>query len=372
VVLSAYRLAWAPAERLVRGPSAELGHARTLRLLRRADASSAAVALAQRVGRAALPAERTRVGGVTLPHPLIVAAGLVKGDGFATQSEAMAAVHAGRDIVPGWRSLAALVGSVELGSFTPQPRVGNSGTVLWRDDARRSMQNRVGLRNPGAAAAAEHLGGVVALLPGVFGVNIAPTPEVDDDRAAAELCDGAAAFERAFEGRAHGPAWYTLNLSCPNTADDPRGRQTEALARRLVAAMRAVVSTPLWVKIGPDLSDGQLEGLVSAFGDLGVAAVVATNTVARPAPGDGSRTAGVSGAELRPLALDTVRRLSSIIGRHGAVLDIVGCGGILDGADWRAFRSAGARAGMLYSALVFRGPLAAALILHEADRRADA
>jgi hypothetical protein len=34
--------------------------------------------------------------------------------------------------------------------------------------------------------------------------------------------------------------------------------------------------------------------------------------------------------------------------------------------------AAGARAGMIYSALVFRGPLAGALILHEADRRTHA
>ena len=51
---------------------------------------------------------------------------------------------------------------------------------------------------------------------------------------------------------------------------------------------------------------------------------------------------------------------------------LFGCGGLLDGADWRAFQAAGARAGMIYSALVFRGPLAAALILHEAEGLADA
>jgi dihydroorotate dehydrogenase len=82
-------------------------------------------------------------------------------------------------------------------------------------------------------------------------------------------------------------------------------------------------------------------------------------------------TAGLSGAQLRPLALDTVGRLRAILAdRPGAAeaLDIVAGGGILDGADLRAFRSAGARAAMLYSALVFRGPLAAAHILQEAGR----
>jgi dihydroorotate dehydrogenase len=335
-------------------------------LLRRVDASPTLVVLARSLGRAAFPAEPTWVGGVRLPHPLIVAAGLVKGDGFATASEALAAVARQSDIVPGWHSLPALVGAVELGSFTPHPRLGNAGTVHWRDERRRSMQNRVGLRNPGAAAAAVFLGSMATELPPTWGLNLAPSPGVADPaQAADELAEAAETFRRAFEGRANRPAWTTLNLSCPNTGDDPRGRQTEALARRLATAMRSTDDVPLWVKIGPDLSDAQLEGLVAALSETGVAAIVAANTVARPVPGERNIVAGLSGAELRPLALQTVRRLAEVITRNGAELDLVGCGGILNGDDLRAFQAAGARAGMIYSALVFRGPLAGALILHE-------
>jgi dihydroorotate dehydrogenase len=235
------------------------------------------------------------------------------------------------------------------------------------------MQNRVGLRNPGSTAAAAYLGGAAPLLPPVWGLNLAPSPGVDDvGQAARELAAAAGAFWQAFEGRPNPPSWVTLNLSCPNTEDDPHGRQAEALARRLLLAMREVLAVPLWVKVGPDLSDEQLEGLVAAFADAGVAAVVATNTLARPVPGNATLSAGVSGAELRSRALDTVARLAGIIARRGAMIDIVGCGGILSGDDLRAFQAAGARAAMLYSALVFRGPLAAALILHEAETRADA
>jgi dihydroorotate dehydrogenase len=373
MVLSVYRVGWAPVAPIVRGPDATAGHARTIRLLRRADASPTLVGLARSIGRTAFPAQPTWVGGVRLAHPLIVAAGLVKGDGFTTTEEALAAVASGRDIVPGWRSLPALVGAVEMGSFTPQARLGHRGRVHWRHEQARSMQNRVGLRNPGAAAASVFLAGVAEELPKTWGLNLAPSPGVDDpSRAADELAEAAAAFRRAFQGRPNRPAWLTLNLSCPNTEDDPHGRQTEALARHLATALRSAVNVPLWVKVGPDLSDDQLEGLVSALAEAGVAAVVATNTVARPVPGDSAISAGLSGAELRPLALATVRRLADVISRRGASIDIVGCGGILDGADLRAFQAAGARAGMIYSALVLRGPLAGALILHEADRRTDA
>jgi dihydroorotate dehydrogenase len=343
-----------------------------MRLLRRADASPTLLELAGAVRRATFPTLPTSVGGVALPQPIIVAAGLVKGEGFATEDEALAAARRGRRIVPGWRSLLALVGAVEIGSITRWPRLGNPRPVLWRDEAARSMQNHVGLRNPGAAAAAAHLARGRPQR-GVFGVNLAPTPGVDDvERAASELAEAATILETAFRSRPDGPAWYTLNLSCPNTDDDPHGRQAEALARRLITALRGAVEVPVWVKVGPDLSQEQLEGLVKVFGDLGVAAVVATNTVARPAPGNNTISAGASGAQLRPLALDTVRRLAALIARRATRLDIVASGGILDGADLRAFLDAGARAAMIYSALVFRGPLAGALILQEAERAADA
>ena len=58
--------------------------------------------------------------------------------------------------------------------------------------------------------------------------------------------------------------------------------------------------------------------------------------------------------------LDTRRPAESSVSR-------IGGGGILDGTDLRAFRAAGARAAMLYTAMVLRGPLAAALILREAE-----
>lgn len=366
VVLSAYQLAWHPVAWLVRRTDPQVAHARTIRLLRGADRSRTLAGLAGLVNHLALPARPTWVGGVRLPHPVILAAGLVKGDGFASEAEALAAVAEGRNIIPGWRSLARLVGAVEIGSFTRQTRVGNGGRVLWRDMAARSMQNRVGLRNPGAVAAAEHLSAQGGRLPRTWGVSLAASPGLHDpELQAREVADAARVFELRFRGHPAGPSWYTLNLSCPNTEDDPRATQTREQAGLLASALTGAVSPPVWVKISPCLSDRQLEGIVEACLASGARAVVATNTQARPTP-DRAATAGLSGAPLRPLALDTVSRLRTIIGGPPGRLDIIGSGGILGGSDLLAFRAAGSRAVMIYSALVFRGPLAAALILREA------
>ena len=366
-MLELYELAWRPAAALIARTDAMTAHARTLSLMRALDGAGPLLDAVRAVSGSAFPQQPTRVGGVDLPYPLILAAGLVKGDGFAAEEEAMLAVRAGRDIVPGWRSAPALVGPVEFGSYTRHPRLGNRGRVLWRDSRAGWMQNRVGLRNPGARAAAAHLARHAADLPPLFGLNLAVSPGVSDiARSRDEMIAAAGFFREAFAGLEAGPSWYTLNLSCPNTEDDPRGVQSAELARELCAALVGAVDVPVWVKIGPDLSDEQLAAIVAVFGETGVRAVVATNTLARPLP-DGSGVAGVSGSRLRPSALATVARLDRTIGVSGPPLDIVGGGGIIVGTDLRAFRTAGARAGMLYTAMVLRGPLAAALILREAE-----
>ncbi len=128
------------------------------------------------VRRLSFAGEAVSVGGVVLPSPLILAAGFVKGQGFASEDEALRAVADGQNIIPGWRSIPRLVGPVEFGSFTRWPRRGNAGTVVWRDAPTRSTQNRVGLKNPGATAAAAFLARRRAHLPAYFGINVAVSP----------------------------------------------------------------------------------------------------------------------------------------------------------------------------------------------------
>lgn len=363
--LLAYRTAWTLARIPLRPASAQAVHDLTGRAMRRADGSPAALRLARGLGRAVMPERPTRVGGVTLPHPVILAAGLVKGDGFSSEADAMAAVDGGRDIIPGWRIMPALVGPVEFGSFTRHPRVGNPGTVIWRDEAARSTCNRVGLRNPGARAAAAFLGRRATHLPPTWGISLAVSPGLEDDvAAAAELAEAVASFEAALRGSGHGPAWYTLNLSCPNTEDDPRASQTGERSRTLAGALVASLggAAPLWVKVGPALSARQYEVLAEVLADAGVRAIVATNTLAQPWPPGSGATAGLAGSGLRPHALAAVRHLARAMERLGREVDIVAGGGIMTRAHVDMAREAGARAVMVYSALVFRGPLAAALV----------
>ena len=355
--------------------SAQRAHSALIDLMRRLDHLSFAVRLARRLHDASFESTPIDVGGTQLSHPLILAAGLVKGDGFPDESAALRAVNDTKgNIIPGWRIIPALVGPVEFGSFTRHPRLGNSGPVVWRHANSRSTQNRVGLKNPGARAAAQFLGQRKDQLPAQFGINIAVSPGVRDIETGAKEVVEALEF---FLDAGILPGWFTLNLSCPNTEDDPLNYQLEDETRQYCSIFMDCLATrsldlPLWVKISPGLVEAQYRSLIRIFHKVGVRAVVATNTLPQSSPADHTQIAGAGGGMLFEPALDAIRHLRSAALELHYDGDLIACGGILDGASWRDYRDLGVEAAQYWSALVYRGPLAAALIesevsLHEIE-----
>lgn len=259
-----------------------------------------------------------------------------------------------------------LVGQVEYGSFTRQPRIGNLGTVMWRDAKTQSTQNRIGLKNPGAEAAATFMLKNVIDLPHIFGINIAVSPSVDDEQA---VLDVAESFN-AFLNRGVVPNWFTLNVSCPNTEDDPTGNQTETLTKALCETAIQMISdagfnTPLWVKLGPDLAESQYRILMKLFSEIGVKAVIATNTIGQPTPDNPTVQAGIGGGKLHAHALKTAELLYNEARDCNYSVDVIGCGGVIDGDSYLAYKARGIAVVQYWSALVFRGPLAATIIERE-------
>lgn len=359
------------ASPLIFRSSPEQAHEHVLRLGAALDSSALAQTVLNTVRRLTTSEQPVTVGGVHLPSPFMLAAGFVKGAGFATEADALTAVQRGENIMPGWRAVPSLVGTVEFGSFTRFPRMGNAGRVVWRDASTRSLQNRVGLKNPGAAAAAEFLAAHRELLPSVFGINIAVSPGVTDSAQARDELQGAVA---AFLTRGVVPSWCTLNVSCPNTEDDPGSHQTAAntssLCEVLLDELRPA-AVPLWVKVSPALASQQYDTLMQVFHALGVQAVIATNTLPQPTPDDAAFTAGASGGKLHQAALSAVAHLSQAKARLNAQVDIIGCGGILDPASYDAFAAHGCRAMQYWSALIYLGPLAPALLSRAASTAPD-
>ncbi len=365
VFLRSYDLSYRLIRPFIFRQSPQEAHEQVMRWLSRGDSRSLISRLARFTHRRSFETKPVTVGGVTLPHPFILAAGFVKGHGFEDETRALQAVQNGENIIPGWKVMPQLVGLVEFGSFTRHPRLGNSGTVMWRDKATQSTQNRVGLKNAGVIASAEFLCQQWNELPPQFGINIALSPGVDDlDQNVRDVRESL----NAFLERGVIPTWFTLNISCPNTDDDPSGNQTATLTHRLCeVAIQQIGDIPLWVKISPDLAKEQVAILVRVFAETGVRAVVATNTLAQLTPDNPELQGGVGGGKLYAEALKTVQWIQEEKSEHRYTVDVIGCGGVLDKASYHAYRQLGVEVVQYWSAMVYRGPLAGALIESESS-----
>jgi dihydroorotate dehydrogenase len=276
------------------------------------------------------------------------------------------------------RGLAGLgAGFVELGTVLARPHGGNPVRPRMRRLVReRALWNRLGFPSEGAARVRQRVA-AQPLADVALAVNLAPHPLTVRS---AESEPGFAARARAelFEVARLLHPWATafvLNASSPNTPGLRRQLEGAGFAEEIVAKLRAELArldaaarrgapTLLLVKLPPEDADAKplgpdgLAKLVGPFLARGVCdGFVAVNTsvsLARatvPVP-EGEPPGGVSGAPLRPLALEATAALAALAPNHLRI----GVGGVMDPADACALVAAGAHLVELYSGLVYRGP----------------
>ncbi|HMZ13115.1 MAG TPA: quinone-dependent dihydroorotate dehydrogenase [Mycobacterium sp.] len=277
------------------------------------------------------PILASTVFGVSFPGPLGLAAGFDK-DGLGLHT---------------WGPLG--FGYAEVGTVTAQAQPGNPQPRLFRLPADRGLLNRMGFNNHGAGQLALRLARHHPDVP--IGVNIgkskATPPEraVDDYRSSARLLGPLAAY-------------LVVNVSSPNTPGLRDLQAVEAL-RPILTAVLAETSTPVLVKIAPDLSDEDVDAVADLAVELGLAGIVATNTTISRAglrtPGvDALGPGGISGPPVADRALAVLRRLRARVGDR---LVLISVGGIETAEDaWRRI-TAGAALLQGYTGFVYGGGL---------------
>ncbi|KDN50839.1 hypothetical protein K437DRAFT_233471 [Tilletiaria anomala UBC 951] len=117
------------------------------------------------------------------------------------------------------------------------------------------------------------------------------------------------------------------------------------------------LTTPLLVKIAPDLDEVQLQDVADAVMESGVDGIIVSNTtIQRPtsliSTNHIHEAGGLSGPPLKPLSL---KALTAIRERVGSELTIIGCGGIYTAQDALDFAKAGANAVQLYTSFGYEG-----------------
>ena len=272
------------------------------------------------------PVLATRVGGLDLPSPVGLAAGF---DKHGEVPDAM---------------LSLGFGFVEVGTVTPLPQAGNPRPRLFRLTEDRAVINRFGFNSVGFAGALANLRRRRGM--GVVGINIGANKDTADR--IADYVAGVAAFRDVAD-------YLTINVSSPNTPG-LRGLQGEPLTELLLAVAAVRGSRPVFLKIAPDLDANQADAIVRASVDARIDALIVSNTTVERPPLKSihaGEAGGLSGAPLKPLALDALRLFREAA---GGAIPLIAAGGIASADDAWARIRAGASAVQLYTALVYEGP----------------
>jgi len=284
------------------------------------------------------PQKPVNILGLTFPNPIGIAAGYDK-DGRA------------------WRGLSCLgFGHVEVGTVTPRAQSGNPRPRLFRLPEDRALINRLGFPGKGADYVKKKLMG---WRPNnfVLGVNLGINKDTLIEDAAEDyrlqIC--------IFASLAN---YLVINISSPNTVG-LRRLQAKRLLDELLLVMnherlnqqtRLNRSVPLLVKLAPDLTDDELDDAIDVILRREIDGVIATNTtVTRPniRSKDAREPGGLSGAPIRRLSTEMVRK---IYNRTQGKLPIIGVGGVMSVDDVRKKLDAGAALVQIYTGLIYEGP----------------
>lgn len=288
----------------------------------------------------------TDIAGINFPNPVGVAAG------FDKNAEVPDAL------------LGLGFGFAEVGSITPRPQDGNPKPRLFRLAEDNAVINRMGFNNEGAQAALKRLEARGSRR-GIVGINIGANKDSEN-----RIAD----YAQMTRLMAPLASYLAVNISSPNTPGLRALQDEGALTGLLDAVIEAraevmpVSAPPIFLKVAPDLQPSDIDAIarIAAAKQLD-ALIVSNTTISRPQlhSRHADEVGGLSGAPLRPLALQRIRDFRTATGGQ---IPLIGVGGIASASDaWERIK-AGASLVQIYSAMVYEGPGLGAAIVRGLER----
>ncbi len=285
-----------------------------------------------------VPNKPTEIMGITVPNPVGLAAGLDKNGECINAFSSMG------------------FGFVEVGTVTPKPQPGNEKPRLFRLEEANGIINRMGFNNKGVDYLVDQ---VRRANPDVIvGINIGKNKDTAEENAKDDylIC-----MQKVYNYA----NYITVNISSPNTPGLRSLQYGEALNELLsaikteqkVLAEKYNKYVPIAVKIAPDLSEEEIDGIAKCLIDNQIDGVIATNTtldrdkVAHLEHGD--EAGGLSGKPLTDKSTQVIKQLATVL---DGKLPIIGVGGIHTVADAKEKFAAGAKVVQLYSGFIYEGP----------------
>ncbi len=246
--------------------------------------------------------------------------------------------------------------SIELGTVTPKPQIGNPKPRLFRVPALHSLINRMGFNNQGVDALVDNIKN--HRFDGVLGISIGPNKETPAERVRLD-------YEYCLNKVYVYADYIAVNISSPNTPGLRALHHKKAfldLIHALSTARAALMDehgryVPIVVKISPDESDEAIKGMVQGLISVGLDGMILTNTTLSRAELRGRRVANeLGGLSGKPLAARAMQCLKVAKAAAGDDLVLIASGGIDTPNEAKARLEAGALWVQVYSGFVYKGP----------------
>lgn len=247
-------------------------------------------------------------------------------------------------------------GFIEIGTLTPKGQSGNEQPRLFRITDDEALINRMGFNNKGVKDAVERLKKkkTNVIVGGNIGKNTGiPVEQTDDD------------YIQVFNELYDYVDYFVVNVSCPNVGNLTKLQEKEPLMRLMkkISEINKSKSNPkpLLLKIAPDLSEVELDGVIDIVKTLKLDGLVAANTSVNR---EGLKTSEIRLEEIgwpgglsgRPVKDRSTNVISYLYKNLGDDYPIIGVGGIHTGADAKEKLDAGAKLVQVYTGYVYEGP----------------
>ncbi len=288
----------------------------------------------------------TECFGLKFPNPVGLAAGLDK--------NALA--------LPAWPALG--FGFVEIGSVTAHAQPGNDKPRLFRLPQDNAIINRMGFNNHGAEIVAQRLAAwqsTHGALGVPLGINLGKSKITPLENAPQDYLESLKHLWQRGD-------YFVVNVSSPNTPGLRELQDKDKLQELLSAitnfATQQKTQKPILLKIAPDLTNTQLDEIVSLVETYKLAGMIATNTtISREGiTTQINETGGMSGAPLRARSLEVLKHLRAQLNKN---ISIVSVGGISSTQDVLLRLEAGAKLVQIYTGFIYEGPFLARNIVRE-------
>lgn len=277
------------------------------------------------------------IDGITFPNKIGLAAGFDKNGKYLEE----------------WYQLG--FGHVEVGTVTPQPQDGNPKPRLFRLPADHAIINRMGFNNEGLDVLCKRLS---KRKPGlIVGGNIGKNKVTPNDRAVED-------YVKCFEALYPVVDYFTVNVSSPNTPGlrelQDKGPLTELLSAIMKLNHSKSNPKPVYLKIAPDMGEGQIKEIVEIVLACGINGIIACNTTIERKGLQASEKElneiGAGGLSGKPLKNRSDEMISLLRKQLGPEKTIIGVGGIETPEDAEDKIKAGANLVQVYTGYIYAGP----------------